>query len=788
MKSKKIFWSLASLTLAISPIAIIASCANSNDNSSGQLNPDFDQLLQKEINQEVARLDGIKSENFLSKLDLDGPTFAKFIQSPEALLQEIKTTLKLNNQNFQYGFANPPHWQKISNKKNQIEEQYQLTFSILVKKQNQSNTTKEKELLIKVTRNQDEGLFPPDFKPDTLPDQLVLNQEKNRINELINSSKATLLIKSFTSDNWTKFIQNKENIFKVWWGFVPQQYFSYKVVDFQETNLNAQNQQPNKQISFKVEAKLWKTKATTKPIIQSDQFSFKFFVGDLPDPDRPQPDQGTYKIEAKSSVEIDLKNNPKINLAWFKDLNSENSGDLAKLIADFLQASPETFYTITGKLPTKWDWYNAILMPEIIINNNAAVTNNSTSATLSWHLLYATDDPNSDEDQVEISINIKNGFYDETKPLPKPSDQEQFNQFKQEFESLIQKQTFDEIKLHSGINNVYQFANLDVNGTGQASAKFTNYLNISEAIENLEKKYKLKFRVSTANESINYLTNEIKWTWMINSDKNQKLNAIFNNQSLTYKPSASFIKEMDLQQISDSRLNLDSNAIKVGANLDQSIFPTKAIPLELQKQLLNKFSSNWTWKARELVAYLRFIFYQTFGDAADQINYGIENIDSQMLNPENLNSKNPQNYTVVLKARFNQDVRVEPWVQNQSSWNPVTINVKKNDVITIKLDAYDVWQNPDVVISANEIFPTSDSGISWGTGFNKNQILVNRPQRTDNYWVLIGKSRMTMKINDQFVVNNLEIVNRFLNLNLINRYDFKDAFFSQPQDPFDPNN
>lgn len=47
---------------------------------------------------------------------------------------------------------------------------------------------------------------------------------------------------------------------------------------------------------------------------------------------------------------------------------------------------------------------------------------------------------------------------------------------------------------------------------------------------------------------------------------------------------------------------------------------------------------------------------------------------------------------------------------------------------------------------------------------------------------------MTMKINDQFVVNNLEIVNRFLNLNLINRYDFKDAFFSQPQDPFDPNN
>ena len=47
-------------------------------------------------------MNAIKAKDFLSRLNLDAQTFAKFIQLPEALLQKIKTTLKLINKNFKY--------------------------------------------------------------------------------------------------------------------------------------------------------------------------------------------------------------------------------------------------------------------------------------------------------------------------------------------------------------------------------------------------------------------------------------------------------------------------------------------------------------------------------------------------------------------------------------------------------------------------------------------------------------------------------------------------------------
>ena len=177
---------------------------------------------------------------------------------------------------------------------------------------------------------------------------------------------------------------------------------------------------------------------------------------------------------------------------------------------------------------------------------------------------------------------------------------------------------------------------------------------------------------------------------------------------------------------------------------------------------------NWTWKARELVTHLRFAFFQSFNENATEIDYGIKGVDFDTT------ETNPQNYTVILKAKIKQSTTFKPFFQLiGATGSQNMINLNAGDIVTMELNVNSVLAVPIVFTSANEILPGMDPGFTLGRGEGYEAIVDNRALRTDLFSAELGTYEHIVKVNGQKVPTGYygKVVHRNINFGLLNRYD-----------------
>ena len=177
------------------------------------------------------------------------------------------------------------------------------------------------------------------------------------------------------------------------------------------------------------------------------------------------------------------------------------------------------------------------------------------------------------------------------------------------------------------------------------------------------------------------------------------------------------------------------------------------------------------------MAFVRFTFFQAFGNNASEINYGIENVPSANL------TDNPSGYQVVLKAKIAHDATFAPYFALVGNLDiGQKRNFKAGDIITIRLNVTNVLATPSVFTDSSEIFPGLSLGETWGSGEGYQAVVTDKPHRTDIFSVQLGTYDMTVTQNNTTILNRNGDVHRFLNFNLLNRYHFTDLFWPEPVD------
>ena len=314
------------------------------------------------------------------------------------------------------------------------------------------------------------------------------------------------------------------------------------------------------------------------------------------------------------------------------------------------------------------------------------------------------------------------------------------------------------------------------------SEHFSNFLNFSPTEFMTNNKMLVKPSVKDA--TINYLTNTIKFTWVLEGLNNTNLGIDlssyqeeFTNQTIQYQPKGKWQDAIKFDN-NNSQLNIP-DAISLNNILDRFGLSNKFVSETILKDKFKQFGTNWTWKARELVNYVRFTFFQGFNDGADAINMGIVGIDP---NTTPLN-KNPQKYQIVLKAKLNANAQGTylPYLQQFGSAIGASARTwQSGEIIEIRLDVNSIPETPDVVKNANEILPGLSPGNVLGTGQGAEQAYLNSPPRNDIYSIALGSNLLNIKVNDQLYVTNLSANHRFIAFNFLSRYDFKDPLNPEP--------
>ena len=792
-KSKSLLTSFGLATAILSPLTIIISCSSnaqsrpeSPDNPQPGQPPSAADLAA--VKTEVERLN--QNENdLLKQTKWNLADVAKWQNNHQSLLEQLQT-LKPNEFKYRVISFNlaieQPNFQQ--NQANEIEQQAQISFQLRVIKNNAQLETNVFNKQITVVAKQPEPGNPDGPKPFFPNEDGVRNQEQIRLNQL--PTKTKLSQTYFKTEEINKLKAKPNLILTKLFGFVPQQYFQYQVKQgsFKIEELPKPDTNASHLVKFKIDARLWRAN-DPKVLISSPEFSFKILTEDTYQ--YPEPDNGDYRLEPKKSwesgevFEINLNGDTKVNLAAFED-EATQVDRIQQLIVSAFQANTSFFFTQTGTLPSSWDWFKQTMVSETNTDTGVLDFVDVANKTLSFDVtvfdaFYPFDqgsDPN--DRQAVLSIKFTNMFYDQASKPEVPTElplEQQFNKFVDEFQkNQMKNQALNEDFIHSGANGVFQFANLTADATNKSGTHFSNFLNFSPT--ELWKESKFKFKPETIDESINYLTNEIKFKWQISSTDTSLSIApwISKEQIIKYQPKAPYVSTLDAQASTDPELALANGALNLTGLLDQSLFNPNFVTKDIQSSLLSKLGANWTWKAREFVAYARFTFYQAFGNNASEINYGIENVHTT----PNL-TDNPNNYQVVLKAKIARNATFAPYfavVGNLDLGQPRSF--KAGDIITIRLNITDVSKNPSVFTDSSEIFPGLGLGHTWGSGEGYENVIRDKPHRTDNFSAQMGTYDTLVQHNNQNILVRNRDVHRFLNLNLLNRYQFNDLFWPEP--------
>lgn len=746
--SKKIFLPML-LGLTALPLTIVASCNSETTNNENQqpptdqnpdqpTNPPISAVDQQAVNQEVKRLEDS------SVLTLNKTVFSltelEQIKSNNQLLKNYLQGLEQNGFNYEIidlTYVESNSFNTFVNN-NTVEVPYFFLFSIKVSKNGAQGSTKTLKMAFKLQLSNDQN-------QNIIQKKLV--QEQQRMSQ----AKLWFKYQDLKAEDLEKFKANPDLILKAVIGWVPMQGFKYRVENFNaDAVLSATNQ---KQMSFDLKA-IYKTSETQ---VQKFTLNYRLVDDVVETPPVVPPVTANYKIA--------LKNPDQENYTY--DINQQlnaflvTSENINELLAAILKTEANNIFTITGDLPQDWDW------AEEITTASFSRTENGTKIDIDC-IIFNADPNNEDEAILQFSFTLSNFKWDPNEvPPAKPEEdlKPQFEELKAKLEAQTANLVFDDFRIH-GVNEeqVFQFANIRANKTSKGFASFFKNLDLNA----LRVEFKHKFDIQPIVIKINYLKNEIKWKWSVSAFKNDQLNWTSKEHSVIYRPDNNFINPLD-QKVPSNEVSVASEgAVSLRGLLDQFQINPEFVPLSTQEEWIKNLGQNWTWKARELVTHLRFAFFQSFNENATEIDYGIKGVDFDTA------ETNPQNYTVILKAKIKQNTTFKPFFQLiGATGSQNMINLNAGDIVTMELNVNSVLAVPIVFTSANEILPGMDPGFTLGRGEGYEAIVDNRALRTDLFSAELGTYEHMVKVNGQKVPTGYygKVVHRNINFGLLNRYD-----------------
>lgn len=746
--SKKIFLPML-LGLTALPLTIVASCNSETTNNENQqpptdqnpdqpTNPPISAVDQQAVNQEVKRLEDS------SVLTLNKTVFSltelEQIKSNNQLLKNYLQGLEQNGFNYEIidlTYVESNSFNTFANN-NTVEVPYFFLFSIKVSKNGAQGSTKTLKMAFKLQLSNDQN-------QNIIQKKLV--QEQQRMSQ----AKLWFKYQDLKAEDLEKFKANPDLILKAVIGWVPMQGFKYRVENFNaDAVLSATNQ---KQMSFDLKA-IYKTSETQ---VQKFTLNYRLVDDVVETPPVVPPVTANYKIA--------LKNPDQENYTY--DINQQlnaflvTSENINELLAAILKTEANNIFTITGDLPQDWDW------AEEITTASFSRTENGTKIDIDC-IIFNADPNNEDEAILQFSFTLSNFKWDPNEvPPAKPEEdlKPQFEELKAKLEAQTANLVFDDFRIH-GVNEeqVFQFANIRANKTSKGFASFFKNLDLNA----LRVEFKHKFDIQPIDIKINYLKNEIKWKWSVSAFKNDQLNWTSKEHSVIYRPDNNFINPLD-QKVPSNEVSVASEgAVSLRGLLDQFQINPEFVPLSTQEEWIKNLGQNWTWKARELVTHLRFAFFQSFNENATEIDYGIKGVDFDTA------ETNPQNYTVILKAKIKQNTTFKPFFQLiGATGSQNMINLNAGDIVTMELNVNSVLAVPIVFTSANEILPGMDPGFTLGRGEGYEAIVDNRALRTDLFSAELGTYEHMVKVNGQKVPTGYygKVVHRNINFGLLNRYD-----------------
>ena len=612
--------------------------------------------------------------------------------------------------------------------------------------------------------------------------------ELDRLNKLITNS--VLLKTTFSTQEKEQLEKNPNQVLKHLFNFVSTFGFHYQILDLKFSPIQANK---SSKLTFKISAKLWRTPEGQKPIITSNQFSYDVAILDdvIEEIKPPQATAKGWKIKPTKNATPGMDNgvfNGSYNLTI--DLQKDNQIDFAdpnldaeKLIKTIFNKKQDLFIDIEGQLDPNWDWDSYTMF-----YNDGDIKDNKNQLigfTYQIQFEYVDSDllnqPELDN-TLMIILNLTNGYNSGNQPA-KPTAEQIWNDLKTKFINLIKNQAIDDDKLHFDLagNGIYGFPQINADNPSRAD-HFSNFLNFSPTQFMVDNQHLVKAKIEDG--SINYLTNTIKFKWVLEGLNNNSIEVDlsqyheeFSNQVIQYEPKNKWADAIRFDD-KDPQLAI-ANGISLNNILDRFGLSNQFVSENLLKERFARFGQSWTWKARELANYLRFTFYQAFNDGADAINMAILGPDINNL-PWNAN---PQDYIIVLKAKLNAKAQGTylPYLQMFGANVPIQARSwKTGDIIEIRLQASSIPTQPDVVKNANEILPGLGPGNVLGTGQGATQAYLNSPPRNDLYSIALGSNALSINVNNQPYLTNHKANHRFIAFNMLSRYDFKDLINPEP--------
>lgn len=718
------------------------------------------------VDQEATRLTNLGANQIINLTSLKVEQLNQYQMQPNSFLTNLN---HLNQSQFQYQINQFSYRDVTKN-----NSQALIAINLLISKNGAQKTISlEKTIGVEISNN-------PDEKPPVTNEDLVRSIELKRLNNLINNS---FLTKTVFNEQEIKQLASKPNdVLKILFAFVNQQYFQYRVSDFKINLKSRSEHQVSATINFAIEARLWKADDDINKVIKSEQFSFPITINyQSDDSNNLDPSKYTWKIKPVSKaidnndgsydLTIDLNNNSNLDLA---QVNWNDGDEVEKIVKQMFKDQQNLFVDVEGTLDPNWTWDDNFMSTGF-----EATKTNGTKVDGFNGVVYILNFNSQDlEDQLILDLKFING-YNSGQTNGSTNDPEKlWQQYQKDFQALIAKQEFDQQKLHLGNNDVYSFSQI-VADRETDGRFFANFLNFSPSEFWKSSQWLVKPTVSEA--KINYLTNEVSFKWNLEGRNNQSLGINLsgktwtsNVQTIKYQPSGNWKDVINFQ--TNDQLAI-ANSVSINNILDRFAISNNFRDVNSQKELLERFGKNWTWKAREFAQYLRFTFYQAFNDGADAINMGIINLPKDELN------QNPDGYTIVLKAKLNDNGagQYNPFFQMFGAGaNTQSRNWQAGDIVELRLTVDSVAQIPDVVTAAGEILPGFGIGDSLGKGRGVNDVYLNQPPRTDMFSIFMGSQRMEVKVNDQIYMSSTKAVHRYLGFNLMNRYNFQDPIWKEP--------
>lgn len=696
------------------------------------------------VDEEIERLKTLNDNNQLVKnQEFSQIDLANWVQNPNSFLNALTN---LSSNIFRYN-VNAVHLNNNWSKSSKIKVSFilEVNFKTVIK-------TVNLETVISVN-DQDQPIEPPAI---TNADQ-VRQKELNRLNQ-----KWTLKQTNFSVDDIKNIKQNNNLILKELNHFIYQQYFQYQIIDLK---INDENPGQNRDLSFKIKARLWKDNQKPLKEITSNEHRFKINIYEIENqnPAPLNPDRKSWDIQPLAEDQtIDFQNDQSnFNLAQIliRKNNQIQFDEFAtkQFLLELIKA--KKLVTITGDLPSDWSWD--------LYLDFADQTEKDQDPYFTIFIDYAN---SNNLESIQFNLTLTNFQYDES-AIKVFDYANEFNKFKDNFVQNIKANVeLDQKAISSGRDGVFNFANLDENNF----LNFTNqnWMALVKQVNNL-------IRINAKDVKINYLKNEIKFKWFLAGLGAMSQYHWEDNDETT------LVLKPTNQITNQSQIKFDEypNAWQFDLN-NLAKFDLNPVMIERDdlKTKLSKFSQNWTWNAREFVTFLRFTFYQAFDDRASDLAMAIVPKNGNL--PFDQLKQNFSDFKIVLKAKLDfknqQSATFIPFIQIFGvGFDLKTREYKTGDEIKMELDFESITANPDPVQDANEILPGMGQGITLGSGLGYQQAIDKSPARFDVWRALMGIYQFSLIHNGE-QLGKMRNIHRFVTFNLLSLYNFQDLIWKEP--------